>query len=229
MFWEEEEDKTLPYQAPDDVLDLSFATKCKELPIDHAWALSQAICRELPWFKTEKFAGVHQIHVAESGNGWERPDNSEEQTLRPSHRTRLVLRIPKERLKDSEALIGKTISIGGYPLTIKKARQKPLVHASVVFSRYVLSDKNEDENSFLTRMAAEVKEITGEKVKKMLCGKTHILNTPDEKFVTRHLMIAEQTSEASIQLQQYGLGEGRFMGCGLFLPHKGIKSLKPTE
>lgn len=229
MFWEEEEDKTLPYQAPDDVLDLSFATKCKELPIDHAWALSQAICQELPWFENESFAGVHQIHVAESGNGWERPDNVEEQTLRPSHRTRLIIRIPKSRLEDTETLVGKTINIDGYPLTIKKPRKKPLVHSSVVFSRYVLSSEDEDENSFLTRMAAEVEAITGEKVKKMMCGKTHMLHTPNETFVTRHLMIAEQTSDASIQLQQYGLGEGRTMGCGLFLPHKGIRSLKPTE
>lgn len=229
MFWEEEEDKTLPYQAADDVLDLSFATNCKELPIDHAWALSQAICRELPWFENEKFAGIHQIHVAESGNGWERPDNCDEQTLRPSHRTKLILRIPKERLNDTEVLIGKTISINGYPLTIKKPRKKPLVHASVVFSRNVLSSKDEDENNFLSRMADEVGSITGEKVKKMMCGKTYSLRTPDEILLTRHLMIAEQTSDASIKLQQYGLGEGRVMGCGLFLPHKGIKSLKPTE
>lgn len=229
MFWEEEEDKTLPFTAPDDVIDLSFATKCKELPIDHAWVLSQAICKELPWFESDRFSGVHQIHVAESGNGWERPDNTEEQTLKPSHRTRLVIRIPKSRLEDTEALIGKTISIGGYPLTIKKPRQKPLVNSSVVFSRYVLSDQDEDENSFLVRIAAEVEKLTGEVVKKMLCGKTHLLRTPDKIFVTRHLMIAEQTSDASIQIQQHGLGEGRVMGCGLFLPHKGIRSLKATE
>ena len=229
MFWEEEEDKTLPYKVADDVFDYSFATQCKELPIDHAWALSQSIIKELPWIEDEKFAGIHQIHVAESGNGWERPDNCENETLRPSHRTRLVLRIPKSRQKDAEALVGKTISIAGYPLTIKKPRKKPLVNASVVFSRYVLSDKSEDENSFLIRMAAEIESITGEKVKKMLCGKSYLLRTPKGELLTRHLMLAEQTNDSSILLQQHGLGEGRVMGCGLFLPHKGIKSLKPTE
>ncbi len=229
MFWEEEEDKTLPYEVADDVIDLSFATQCKELPIDHAWALSQAIIQELPWMREEKFAGIHQIHVAESGNGWERPENVTDETLRPSHRTKLVLRIPKARLKDAETLVGKTISISGYPLTIKKPRKKVLVNSSVIFSRYVLSDKNEDENTFLMRMAAEVESITGEKVKKMMCGKSYTIKTPEGDLLARHLMIAEQTNDASIKLQQYGLGGGRVMGCGLFLPHKGIRSLKPTE
>ena len=183
MFWEEEEDKTLPYQAADDVLDLSFATQCKELPIDHAWALSRAIIKELPWLENEKFAGIHQIHVAESGNGWERPDNADEETLRPSHRTKLVLRIPKTRLKDAEALIGKTVSVSGYALTIKKPRKKSLVNSSVIFSRYVLSEKNESENDFLMRMAEEVKSITGMKVKKMMCGKSYGIKTPEGDLV----------------------------------------------
>jgi CRISPR-associated protein Cas6 len=229
MFWQEDEDKSLPYQAPDEILDLSFATKCTELPIDHAWALSKSIVKELPWLKDEKLAGIHQIHVAESGNGWERPENVLEETLRPSHRTRLVLRIPKTRLKDAEVLNGKTISIDGYPLTIKKPRKKPLVNASVVFSRYVLSDINEDENTFLTRMAEEVQAITGENVKKMLCGKSYLLRTPEGELLTRHLMVADQTNDSSIQLQQHGLGGERLLGCGLFLPHKGIKSLHAIE
>ena len=39
-------------------------------------------------------------------------------------------------------------------------------------------------------------------------------------------MVAELTPEHSIRLQQAGLGEGRKMGCGLFIPHKGIKPVK---
>ena len=229
MFWQEDEDKGLPYNASDDILDLSFATHCKELPIDHAWALSNAIIQQLPWLKEEKQTGIHQIHVAESGNGWIRPDDTKNETLRPSHRTRLVLRIPKTRLQDANALIGQTLSIQGYPLTVKKPRKKPLVHASVIFSRYVLSNKDEDENRFLERMAREYETITGNKIKKMLCGKDTVLRTATEKLITRHLMLADQRNDDSIALQQCGLGEGRLMGCGLFLPHRGIKSLHSTE
>ncbi|HHC74630.1 MAG TPA: type I-MYXAN CRISPR-associated protein Cas6/Cmx6, partial [Thiothrix sp.] len=126
MFWEEDEDKTVAYQAPDDVLDVSFAIQCKELPIDHAWALSQAVQQRLPWLADEKVAGIHSIHVAETGNGWERPDNQEQETLRPSRRTKLLIRIPKTRLTDVEALVGEALSIQGYPLTVGKLQKKPI-------------------------------------------------------------------------------------------------------
>jgi len=229
MFWQEDEDKSLPYTAPDDVLDLCFATQCKELPIDHAWALSNAITEQLPWLLEEKYAGIHQIHVAESGNGWIRPEDAEHETLRPSHRTRLVLRIPKVRLKDADVLVGKTLSIQGYPLTIKKPRKKPLVNSSVIFARYVLSNQDETENQFLERMAKEYHAITGNPIKKMLCGKSYVLRTADGEFMTRHLMLADQSNDDSIALQKYGLGAARLMGCGLFLAHKGIKSLHSIE
>lgn len=229
MFWQEDEDKTLPYQAPDDVLDLSFAIQCKRLPLDHAWPLSQAIHQALPWYADDPVAGVHAIHVAESGNGWMRPEDQDNQYLLPSRRTRLYLRIPKERLKEAQALSGQTLDIDGHTLKIGAAREKPLMHTSVVFSRYVLSDAAEEEAEFLQRMAAEVREVADFRVKKMLCGKSHNIRTPEGEKHTRHLMIADLDNDPSIRLQQYGLGGGRKFGCGLFMPHKGIKTLKPTE
>lgn len=229
MFWEEDEDKSLPYEAPDDVLDINYAITCTELPLDHAWVLSQAILKELPWIEDESVAGVHPIHVAESGNGWERPEDAENETLRPSHRTKLTLRIPKDRLKDAENLIGKTLSINGYPLTVGKMRKKPISNAAVVFARYVLSNKDETEEAFLSRIAKEAQDLTGEKIKKMMCGKTYTIQTPNETLYTRHLMIADLKNDPSVKIQHYGLGEGRTTGCGLFMPHKGIKSLRPTE
>lgn len=229
MFWQEDEDKTLPYQAPDDVLDISFAIQCKRLPLDHAWALSNAISQALPWLEEERVSGIHTIHVAESGNGWLRPEDVQNQYLLPSRRTRMNLRISKQHREDVQQLCGQTLDVGGYALTVGKAKEKPLVNSSVIFSRGVLSAAEEDENSFLQRMATEIKHIADFKVKKMLCGKSHTLQTPQGELHTRHLMIADLDNDPSIRLQQYGLGEGHLLGCGLFLPHKGIKTLKPTE
>ncbi len=45
LFWEEEDDKTLPYKAPDTIFDVMFSIECKSLPIDHAWALSQQLLK----------------------------------------------------------------------------------------------------------------------------------------------------------------------------------------
>lgn len=228
MFWQEDEDKTLPYQAPDDVLDLSFGMRCKQLPLDHAWDLSVAIRTVLPWLDEEPLAGVHSIHVAESGNGWLRPEDNTG-LLMPSRRTRLELRLPKQRLQQAHALSGQTLSWADYVITVGEAKEKPFSNAAVLFARYVISADAESEAQFLQRMATEVRELTHFSIKKMLCGRSYRLQTPQGPLLTRHLMLADLDNETSIRLQQVGLGEGRQYGCGLLLPHKSIKTLKPTE
>ena len=229
MFWQEDEDKSLPYKAPEDIIDLNFTIKCKSLPIDHAWALSREIIKHLPWIEEHPIAGIHQIHVAESNNGWLRPDESENALLYPSHRTKMTLRLPTERIPEAEELSGVILDIDGHSIEIKKAKKKVFTNSGVLFSRYVLSDSKEDENTFLVRMAEEINKKTNHKVKKMICGKSHTINTPNKVLTTKHLMIADLDNDTSIKLQQLGLGEGKHLGCGLFLPHKGIKSLNASE
>ncbi len=228
MFWQEDEDKTLPFQAPDDVLDLSFAMRCKQLAIDHAWDLSVAVRTALPWLDAEPLAGVHTLHVAESGNGWLRPED-DSGLLIPSRRTRLELRLPKQRLEAAKKLSGQTLKWADYQITVGEAKEKPFSNAAVLFARYVLSSETESEAEFLQRMATEVQQIAQFKVKKMLCGRSYYLHTPQATLFTRHLMLADLDNETAIRLQQSGLGEGRKFGCGLLLPHKSIKTLKPTE
>lgn len=229
MFWQEDENKTLPWQAPDDILDLSFAIQCKQLPQEHGWPLAAAIREHLPWIGEDRCSGIHSIHVAADANGWRRPEDGSGQLLVPSRRTRLLIRLSKDQLPDAQQLSGKTLDIAGYPLTIGSVKEKPFQNAAVVFARYVLADENEAEDDFLQRMAAEIKIITDFNVRKMMCGRSHYLKTPDGPQFTRHLMIADLNNDASLRMQQYGLGDGKAFGCGLFLPHKGIQTLKPTE
>lgn len=229
MFWEEDEDKSLPYEVPDDIVDISFAIKSKKLPIDHAWALSQAVENALPWAKDEPQFRAHQIHVAETGNGWLRPEDTENQWLWPSRRTRMYLRVPQHRLDDVKTLIGQTLDIEGCPVKLGAERIRELTNASVIFSRYILSPEGEDENAFLARMHKEIFELTGIKMRKMICGISHSIKTPAGNLQTRHLMVADLESDPSVKIQQHGLGEGNLLGCGIFLPHKGIKSLNASE
>ena len=74
-FWQE----TPAAKVPDPqraVIDLVFRTRGRQLPIDHAWTLRQTIIRALPWLKDEPNAGIHLIHGAQSGNGWQQPDDN---------------------------------------------------------------------------------------------------------------------------------------------------------
>jgi CRISPR-associated protein Cas6 len=230
MFWQEDEDKTLPYEIPDEIIDISFNISCKQLPLDHAWELRSQLQQVLPWLEENKLAGIHQLFVADSNNGWMRPEDGKNQVLHPSRRTRLYLRIPSKYIGETEKnLTGKTLTIASHSLKLGKPKQKELVNTSIIFSRHVISDKNETEDDFLRRYAAEFKRITGEDIKKMMSGKTNIIKPPTSDIHTRHLMIADLNTNASIKIQQFGLGEERQLGCGIFIPHKGIKSLKADE
>lgn len=227
MLWSEES-KTTEYVVPDDVVDLAFAIKCPVLPIDHAHVLSVALQAALPWLEEEKYAGIHLIHGAASGNGWYRPDDTADQLLQLSRRARLRLRVPKERLDDARELTGRSLDLDGYALEVGKADLHLFTALPTLFSRYVMTREEVDEEDFLQQAVGEL-EVLGIACRKMLCGITHTLNFPDGPVFTRSLMVADLEPEASVRLQQVGLGQGRKIGCGLFIPHKGIKPVKEED
>jgi len=230
MFWQED-DKPTEFKVPDDVVDLIFDIQCRELPVDHQHDLAQALQQHLPALLDDERFGVHSIHLAGSQNGWERPDPELGQKLILSRRTKLTLRVPREREEEvKQALHGAELDIDGCALTIGKAKRKMLSSQSTVFSRYVVLEdgEGEDENAFLQRIVDMLKQ-RGIRVRKALCGKTTDVAGPDGPIKTRSIMLADLTAEDSVQLQQQGIGPLRHMGCGIFIPHKGIDAVKKAE
>ena len=228
MFWNDDKDKKPGFAIPDDVVDLAYRIGCPTIPLDHAHSLSSALLQALPWLADEETAGVHLIHGAASGNGWFRPEDAENELLHLSRRTKMRLRVPKNRLQDAQALSGQTLDIEGHSLEIGKSEMFMLSSLPTLFSRYVITRTDLDEMQFLEDAARELKAIDIS-CRKMLGGITHTMNFPDGQVFTRSLMVAELEPEQSVRLQQLGLGEGRTMGCGLFLPHKGIAPVKGPD
>ena len=224
MVWQEEE----PFVAPNDIVDLSFRINCKCLPLEHAHALSHALHQALPWLGEDDRVGIHLIHGAESGNGWMRPEDAENEVLLLSRRTKLILRLPKDRLDEARQLIGVTLDVDGYPLEVSDSSIRKLSTSTILFARYVIANENESEQVFTASVIERIEE-KGIPVRKLLCGRTHTLNFPDKKVFTRSLMVADLEKEQSVKLQTVGLGEGRKYGCGLFIPHKGIDPVGSTE
>ena len=109
MVWEEKKPAE-EYAVSDDIVDAVFSIFCRTLPVDHAYALSQAIQAALPWFAVEARAGLHTIHGADSGSGWMRPEDPNA-FLHLSRRTKLTLRLPKHRLDDAGTLLGLTLEV----------------------------------------------------------------------------------------------------------------------
>lgn len=227
MYWQDREDKSEQYVVPDDVVDLSFKVQCKLLPLDHAYDLSRAIQAELTWFAEEPQAGIHLIHGAESGNGWIRPQEPDA-LLSLSRRTRFMLRLPIHRIDEAKQLAGRRIMVGTYELVLSQPHEKPLSSQTTIFARYVVTDHLTDEEAFLEQ-ADQLLKKQGIRARKMMSGRAHVLRMPGDNLATRSLMIGSLEKEESIQLQQQGLGAGRMLGCGLFLPHKGIDAVRQSQ
>lgn len=227
MFWDDKKDENTPYAVPDDVVDLVYNINCKCLPLDHAYLFSSAIRTALPWMDNEPQAGIHLIHGAESGNGWLRPEDTTNELLHLSRRSRMTLRVPGHRIDDAHALTGQSLDIDGHKLEVGKARLKLFSTLPTQFARYVVVPEgvsHEDEEAFMAYVVEQLKALDI-KVRKLLCGRAHALQHPDGEIYTRSIMLADLEVEEAITLQQKGIGQHKKIGCGLFIPHKGIKAV----
>jgi CRISPR-associated protein Cas6 len=227
MYWQDKS-VTEKFVIPDDIQDLAFRMQAPCLPVDHAYALSCAITDVLPWLESEPDAGIHLIHVAESGNGWYRPADSAHELLQVSRRTRLRLRLPKARLDDARALTGHHLDVGGYEMIVGEATARALSAHTTLFSRHVIVEAAQSEAEFVGHCVDQLQGM-GITVRKLLCGRQSAFEFPEQYILVRSLMLAELEPEESVLLQQRGLGSGRKIGCGLFIPHKGIKPVTTDD
>jgi len=228
MFWTEDTDSKRKYETPNDVMDVSFKLDCKTLPIDHAQALSDAIHSALPWFGEEEFTGLHLIHVAESGNGWMRPEDPENEVLCLSKRTRMTLRIPEHRIEDAYLLSGKELDIDGHALMVKEGSSKKLSVLPTMFARYILTEQHTDEDAFLQQMVDVLKAMEIP-VTKVMAGRLRKMRMSEGDVYLRSLMVAEMLPENAFKLQMHGIGGGRKFGCGLFVAQKGISAVNASD
>lgn len=219
MLWQEEEEIEQPINT-EEVLDLAFDISCKVLPVDHAYALSQAILQVLPWFDNEPLAGLHLIHGAASGNGWQRPE-SQDELMYLSRRTKLTLRLPTSRISEAKTLTGHKLDIAGYELTVGKATKKDLIAMPVLLAHHIVADETQTEDEFIMQCVEALAAMQVE-CRKALCGKSYYFSSPEQSIFTRSLMIADISPADAMTVQQQGLGTYKAMGFGLFVPHKDI-------
>ena len=217
MYWKEEKDEENA-TIPEDVVDLVFRIRCASLPVDHAYALYEALAPLIPWLEHEAGAGIHPIHVAESAHGWMRPEKPDD-LLHLAQRTRLVLRLPVARVEDAKCLTGNTVLVAGHELRISNAEIRQLSTSTSLFSRRVVIREDEKEQDFVHRMHAELQEA-GINAKKLLPGREHHIRTPSGIVCTHRLSVEGMSIAESFRLQRTGLGPYRYLGCGIFIPQK---------
>jgi CRISPR-associated protein Cas6 len=225
MYWQEDNEEQ--HNVSDEVVDLVCTIRCRSLPNDHAHALAEALLEHAAWLATDTGAGVHPISIQEAGNGWMRPEGPDE-LIHLSRRTKLILRAPKQRLEQTQELVGKPLEVAGNALEIQKIETRKLHSSETLFSLYNIVSEGQSEDEFMREIFDVLKEM-GIQPRKMLPGKGRKLRTPEGVLNTSSLMIADLKPDESIMLQQRGIGEHQHLGCGLFIPHKGIREVHEPD
>jgi CRISPR-associated protein Cas6 len=222
MLWEDDQAEARAGDAPETV-DLAFRLRGERLPVDHAQALAGALRALAPWLDDEPGAGIHAIRVPETGNGWMRPGGADA-WFHLSRRTRLHLRLPATRVDAARRLSDTTLEIAGHELRLGDATARPVTPAATLFARHVLLPHAEDESRFETGVVSALCAL-GIRPRKVLCGLQRSIETQGTPLSVRAVMVADLAPDESRALLARGLGVEPLLGCGLFVPHKGIAAV----
>jgi CRISPR-associated protein Cas6 len=219
LFWREADEPETGFEVTDEVFDLVFRLRGSKLEIDHAYELAEALRSH---FKAETFAriGVHGVRMAGSGNGWNRPQQTDTE-MPLSRRARLAIRLQHEDYDEVARISDQTLQLGRQQLDIGVSSIRKLSSMASLYARAVCCDPDQSEPDFLAQVAADLQGLNI-KVTRMICGRSGEIRSKRGALFTRALMVADLKPEESVCLQQRGLGEARLLGCGLFVPHRGI-------
>ena len=197
------------------VVDVSFEVRCERLPRDYGYALFRALAAELDWLEDDASAGVHPLHGCTASGG----------ALLLGPRARLSLRLAEERAVAALALAGRRLEVGS-GMQVGAGRVRELMPYATVYSHFV-STGADDEMEFLGLAAAELREAG--LPERMITGKAHAVSTPEGELRGFSLLLHGLTPAQSLAVQARGLGRGRKMGCGIFVPHKSVVAVGAAE
>jgi CRISPR-associated protein Cas6 len=188
------------------MLDLAFAVDGGALPREYQRALADALERLLPWLATQAGAGIHRLNVSAGGGP---------QALL-SRRTRLTLRIPRERATQARSLEGATLDMGAHSLRVGAAHERELRPWGTLYAHVVAAGAEADERAFLEAVQAELDTLGIQG--RTICGRAQVIETAGLHGYS--LMLDGLGSAAALRLLEAGIGPHRRLGCGVFVPHK---------
>jgi CRISPR-associated protein Cas6 len=194
-------------------IDVVFGVAGTTLPADHAYALRGAVLRFLPWLDAESGAGIHRLRAAPTGYG----------VVLLAQRAKLTLRVPRRRLGDALALAGRTLSVAGSELAVGAGSPRPLAPWGTLHAQQVAMEEGGLETAFQDEVGAWLR--TRGIVCDFITGRRRILAVAEGEIVGFSVALHGLSPAASLRVQCEGMGRGRALGCGIFVPHKSIAAL----
>jgi CRISPR-associated protein Cas6 len=190
------------------MVDVLYALHGQVLPRDHRPALAAALERLVPWLADASQAGTHRVNAV-AGLG---------PTALLSQRSRLALRVRRERVAELAPLAGATLDIGGFKLRVgTQASVRELLPYGTLYAHLVASCDG-DELGFLAAVEQEL-EALGVPCR-TICGRRQVIELEGAPLTGFSLMLDGLTPAGSLRVLESGLGRHRRLGCGIFVPHK---------
>ena len=188
------------------LIDIAFAVEGDALPREHRRELAAAIGLALPWWAALEGAGMHRLNVAAGGGP----------LALLSNRTRLTLRVPRERAADAAALEGAALQVGPATLRVGAPQPRELRPYSTLYAHLVAADDGDDELAFLDAVAAELSALGV--ACRSICGRRQVVEGGALQGYS--LMLDGLNAAGALRVLEAGIGRHRRWGCGIFVPHK---------
>lgn len=219
MFWQENINEE-HFTVPEDIVDVLLKIDCKKLPNNYIQTLAQGLIAVFPWLSN---CAIHHIYLPKTGNGWQ-ADNNAEYVFLPK-RTKLILRVPQEKIAELKKIKKIKVPLDNFSLIIDSfLKQKKLSDSTILFSQNIVAPLEISEDDFLQYCYQELRKLNIQP-KKMLVGLSDSFTTKEQTLHTRSLMLADLSKQESVLLQEKGIGDYQSLGCGIFVPQKGISEV----
>ncbi len=194
-------------KTPEYPIDLVFPVAGDKIEVAHGYPLYAAIVGLCPELHEIDHVGVHSIRGGYAGGGM----------LKIRNDSKLAIRMHQSNINIFMRLTMKNLQIGGWKILIGIPEVNYLMPAATLYS------------PFVTIMGAALYEDWfNQSVKKQMnrigvqgdvtIGTRKTIPIRNQQMIGYSLAIKNLTPRDSLELQTYGLGGKRKMGCGLFHP-----------
>lgn len=193
------------------VVDVMFGARCQApLPADLSYLLYAGLCRLLPALHQQNGIAVHPLSGQLVGN----------RQFQLHDGSRLILRLDADRISEVIGLAGKQLNVADRLVRLGVPTVRVLEPATALRSRLVTTKNGQDEERFRQelRRQLDLLHVSPEvAITLPLLPKRRTLRIKDKEIVGHEVLLEGLSAEESLNVQAYGLGGRRHMGCGVFV------------
>ncbi|HYL99181.1 MAG TPA: type I-MYXAN CRISPR-associated protein Cas6/Cmx6 [Blastocatellia bacterium] len=187
------------------LIELKFPVIGTTVPSDHGYLMFSAVSRAIPEVHGADWIAVETIPGHARGDG----------ATQLNQRARFKVRVPQDRVPLMLKLAGKRLEVGGHQVRLGIPRASLLIPSSTLYARCVTIKHYTEPEPFLGAVIAKLDEIAVDGEPEV--GARRAFRVGNHTIVGFSLTLRGLSEEASLMLQEKGMGGRRHFGCGYFL------------